>query len=179
VRGQISVVMKLPFLRRPEHEEPLVVSMTGVRLGDRVVYVGSTRGFFEPVAARVGLSGQTTVVAADPDTVKAAAERDGVLVDAVGTIPTDGSYDVAVLEARGAWQEAVSQLRSAVRRGGRLIVIAGQARGFRGWLGAFRPQEEPSPPDTEIVHVAEATGWGTARAIGGRDELRFVETFQR
>src|SRR5262245_16555536 len=168
--------MKLPFLRRPEHEEPLVVSMTGVRLGDRVVYVGSTRELFEPVATRVGLSGQTTVVATNPEMLKAAAERDGVLIVAVSTIPADGNYDLAILETQGAWQDAVRQWRSAVRKGGRLIVIAAQPR---GWLGRLRDHSEPPPPDTEIAHVIEATGWGAGRAIGGRDELRFVESFQR
>ena len=67
MRGQIYgvTIMKLPFLRKAEREDPLVVSMTGIRLGDRLLYVGATPELFEPLAARVGLSGQTTVVATE------------------------------------------------------------------------------------------------------------------
>jgi len=168
--------MKLPFLRKSEREDPLVVAMTGARLGDRVVYVGSRKELFEPLAARVGLSGQTTVVASDADALKTAAERDGVLIDAARAVPMDGSYDLAVVEARGPWQRELKNLLSAVRMGGRLIVIAGQPR---NWLGRFRSPAKPSTTDTEIARVVEAGGWTAARGIGGRDELRFIEGFRR
>jgi len=168
--------MKLPFLRKSEREDPLVVAMTGARLGDRVVYVGSRKELFEPLAARVGLSGQTTVVASDADALKTAAERDGVLIDAASAVPMDGSYDLAVVEARGPWQRELKNLLSAVRMGGRLIVIAGQPR---NWLGRFRSPAKPSTTDTEIARVVEAGGWTAARGIGGRDELRFIEGFRR
>jgi hypothetical protein len=168
--------MKLPFLRKTGREEALVVSMTGIRLGDRLLYVGGTAELLEPLAARVGLSGQTTVVASDPESVKTAAERDGVLIDAVTTVPGEGDFDLAVVEARGAWPSAVSSLLGPVRMGGRLIVIAGERR---GWLGHLRAPAEPAPPESEIVRVLEAAGWTSARGIGGRDEVRFVEGFRR
>jgi protein-L-isoaspartate O-methyltransferase len=104
------------------------------------------------------------------------AERDGVLIDAVTTVPGEGDFDLAVVEARGAWPAAVSSLLGAVRVGGRLIVIAGERR---GWLGHLRAPAEPAPPDSEIVRVLEAEGWTSARGIGGRDEVRFVEGFRR
>jgi hypothetical protein len=168
--------MKLPFLRKTERQEPLVVSMTGIRLGDRLLYVGGNADFFEPLAARVGLSGQTTIVASDPDALKTAAERDGVLIDAVTTIPSQGDFDLAVVETRGAWPDAVSSLLGPVRVGGRLIVIAGARRGWRGHL---RAPAEPAPPDSEIVRVLEAAGWTPARGIGSRDGVRFIEGFRR
>src|SRR4029453_16199545 len=168
--------MKLPFLRKTAREEPLVVSMTGIRLGDRLLYVGATADLFEPLAVRVGLSGQTTVVASNPDTLKAAAEWDGVLIDAVTTVPSEGDFDLAIVEARGAWPNAVSGLLARMRVGVRLIVIAGERR---GWFGRLRGPAEPAPPDSEIVRVLEAAGWTSARNIGGRDEVRFVEGFRR
>lgn len=168
--------MKLPFLRKAERDEPLIVSMTGVRLGDRLLYVGTIAALFEPLAARAGLSGQTTVVAPDAESVRAAAERDGVLIEGAQTIPTDRSFDLAIVEARGDWADVVRSALGAVRLGGRLIVIAGEPR---SWLGRLRGPAESSPSDTDIVRAIEAAGWTTARAVGGRDDLRFVESFKR
>jgi hypothetical protein len=168
--------MKLPFLRKPEREEPLVVSMTGVRLGNRLLYVGVTPALFEPLAARVGLSGQTTLVGADAATLKTRAERDGLLVDATATVPRDASYDLAVVEARDAWTGSLRDILAAVRPGGRLVVIAGEPR---GWLGRLRAPEESSGSESEIVRSLEASGWSSARSIGGQGELRFLESVKR
>ncbi len=168
--------MKLPFLRKPEREEPLVVSMTGVRLGDRVLFVGSTPAFFGPLAARVGLSGQTTVIAPDAHALKERAERDGLLIDAATGIPADGSYDLAIVEARSGWADVLKSVAAAVRRGGRLIVIAGEPR---GWLERVRGPGESPPSDAEIVQHLESAGWPSARSIGTHEELRFVESFRR
>ena len=178
VRGQIYgvTIMKLPFLRKAEREDPLVVSMTGIRLGDRLLYVGATPELVEPLAARVGLSGQTTVVATEADAVTAAAERNGLLIDGAPTVPNAGDYDLAIVEARGAWQDSVRQVLAPVRVGGRLIVVAGEPR---QWLGRLRGLAEPAPADGEIVRVIEAAGWTAARGIGGRGDLRFVEGFRR
>jgi hypothetical protein len=168
--------MKLPFLRKSEREEPLVVSMTGVRLGDRLLYVGGIVALLEPLAARVGLSGQMTVVHEDAASLKAAAERDGLLIDAATGVPSEIPYDLAIVEARGDWQDAARRVLGAVRAGGRLIVIAGEPR---TWLGRLRGPSESAPADDEIVRVLEAAGWRSARAVGGRDDLRFVESFKR
>jgi hypothetical protein len=168
--------MKLPFLRKVDREDPLVVAMTGVRLGDRLLYIGATADLVEPLAARVGLSGQITVVAADAETVRATAEGNGLLVDATTTVPDQGDYNLAIVEARGAWSDSLRGLLALVRAGGRLIVIAGESR---GWLGRLRGPAEPAPPDSEIVRLIEAAGWTAARGIGGRGDLRFVESFKR
>ena len=168
--------MKLPFLRKAERDEPLIVSMTGARLGDRLLYVGGTLALFEPLAARTGLSGQTTVVAPEAESLKAAAERDGVAIDVTATIPTDGTFDLAVVEAQGEWANAVRSVLGAVRLGGRLIVVAGEPR---SWLGRLRRPAEFAPPDDEIVRIIEAAGWTSARPVGAREDLRFVESFRR
>jgi hypothetical protein len=168
--------MKLPFLRKAEHDEPLVVSMTGVRLGNRLLYIGKSLELFEPLAARAGLSGQTTVVTDDAESVRAAAERDGILIDAATAIPTDSSYDLVVAEARGEWSNAVRSALAAARPGGRLIVIVREAR---SWLGRLRGPSEPAPSDADVVAAVEAGGWTSARFVGGRDDVRFVESFKR
>ena len=154
--------MKLPFLRKPEREEPLVVSMTGVRLGDRLLFVGSTITFFRPLAARVGLSGQTTVVAPDARCAEERAERDGLLIDAVDRNPRDGSYDLAIVEARGGWADAAAERRS--RRfawaGGSSLSPVSHAVGS----SRLRGPGETAPSDAEIVQHLVAAGWTSARS---------------
>ena len=55
--------MRLPFLRKAATgDEPLVVSMTGARLGDTVVFAGQSASLVLPLAARTGLSGRCLVV---------------------------------------------------------------------------------------------------------------------
>ena len=55
--------MRLPFLRKAaSSDEPLVVSMSGARLGDTVVFAGQSASLALPLAARTGLSGRCLVV---------------------------------------------------------------------------------------------------------------------
>src|SRR5437773_12159704 len=93
-----------PFARR-EDSHMLVVSMTGVRRGDRVVQVGCPHdGRLAAVAGRVGLSGRAVAVVPDDASASRAskgAARAGVLVEIEIAPPTrlpidDGSFDLAV-----------------------------------------------------------------------------------
>ena len=74
----------IPFKRRDDPYS-LVVGMTGVKLGDRVVLIGCAHGGrLAAVAAKVGLSGQALAIV--PDEASAArarkgAEQAGVLVE--------------------------------------------------------------------------------------------------
>jgi hypothetical protein len=169
--------MRLPFLmRKNEREEPLVVSMTGARLGDQIIYAGTTPAFFMPLSARAGLSGQLTLVAPNAEDLKRAAEREGLLIEALTTPPPAGNYDFAILEARGPWIDDLSRLRATVRSGGRIIVIAGEPRGL---IARLRGPAEPPPPDDAIVRALEAEGWTRGRGIGEQNGIRFVEAFNR
>jgi hypothetical protein len=169
--------MKLPFLKqRSAREEPLVVSMSGAQLGDKIIHSGATPGFFMPLAARVGLSGQMTLVAPNAEELRRAAEREGLLIEPLTTPPPAGNYDLAILEARGPWIDDLSRLRGAVRPGGRIIVIAGEPRGF---IARLRPLAEPPPPDDAIVRALTVEGWTRARGIGEQNGIRFVEAFNR
>jgi hypothetical protein len=166
---------KLPFVRKPERGEPLVVTMTGVRLGDKVIFAGSDPTLLMPLAARVGLSGQLLVVSAEGQTLRQRAEREGLLVEAASAPPADGTFDLAVIEASGAWQEGLGTLAAAVRPAGRAVVIAGgQAQGLLARLGgrAGRPE---GPDAATIIHELVLAGWTRARSVGEGQGLRFVE----
>lgn len=166
--------MKLGFLRTPAREEsPLVVSMTGVRLGDRAIFAGSSAELLVPLAARTGLSGQLLALGPHAADLKTSAEREGHLVEASEVPPADGTYDVAIVEASGDWIPLVGSLLHAVRSGGRIVVVIG-ARA-QGAFAFLKPAGQSGPEVATVVQSLEEAGWQRARGIGGRDGLEFVE----
>lgn len=169
--------MRLPFLRKAvAGDQPLVVSMSGVRLGDSVAFAGLSAALALPLAARTGLSGRCVVVG--PAEVTAALEttaiREGLLVEVAEQFPRDRSLELVVIEAVGSWAAAAAHARDAVRSGGRLVVVTGTIR--EGLLARLR-STPPAVPDEAIVETLSSQGWQRARAIGGRDGLSFVEAF--
>ena len=128
------------FFSRRASAEPLVVSMTGVKMGERMLQIGCAHGGrMAAVAAKVGLSGQAVVVVADDSSAarasKGAAEA-GVLVD-VKTAPPErlpvesGAFDFVVIDDTGGFagsmtpETRVAMLREAfraLRPGGRVLV---------------------------------------------------------
>lgn len=168
-------MVKLPFLRKTEDGEPLVVAMTGVRLGDKVVFTGSDPDLLLPVAAKVGLSGQTLVVSQTGEALRARSEREGLLVELADTVPAAGSFDLAIVQAEGAWVESLSALADGVRRGGRIVVVAGrQPQGLLARLSRNASAEDGPDAATIVLDLVRA-GWTRGRSIGERDGLRFVE----
>src|SRR5688572_6061557 len=94
------------FLKR---QDPylLVVSMTGVKLGDQFLQVGCPHGGrLAAVAAKVGLSGRAVAVAPDAasaDRARKGAESAGVLVEVEIAPPTrlpveNGAFDLALVD---------------------------------------------------------------------------------
>ncbi|MBK5297931.1 MAG: hypothetical protein JJE40_12305 [Vicinamibacteria bacterium] len=169
--------MRLPFLRAAATRgEPLVVSMSGARLGDAVLFAGQSAALALPLAARTGLSGRCRVVGRPESTaaLEAAATRDGLLIETADRFPTDRSFELAVVEAVGEWIAAAAGAREAVRGGGRIVVVARSARqGLLAWFSARSPEISAEA----IVDTLSSQGWQRTRPIGGRDGLQFVEAF--
>src|SRR5215471_17226748 len=93
-----------PFVRRGPDPHTLSVSMTGVKLGDRVVFVGvPDAARVAAIAAKVGLSGRAVAVVHDEEStarVNKAAANAGVLVDTeaggASRLPfAEGEFDIA------------------------------------------------------------------------------------
>jgi len=112
------------FLKR-DNPHTLVVSMTGVKLGDRLMLVGCAHaGRLGAVAAKVGLSGRAVAVA--PDEPSAARARKGaadagVFVEVEVAPPTrlpveNDAFDLAVVDDTGGLFGA---MRAADRAAGR------------------------------------------------------------
>src|SRR3954466_7752360 len=97
------------FLKR-DNPHTLVVGMTGVRMGDRLLQVGCAHGGrLGAVAAQVGLSGRAVAIVADEASAARArkgAEGAGALVDVhvapPSTLPVeDAGFDVVVVDDTG------------------------------------------------------------------------------
>src|SRR5438876_5601465 len=84
-RLRLSDVSFNPFARRGGDAHVLAVSMTGVKLRDRVAFIGApVPARIAAIAAKVGLSGHAAAVVPDEtaaERVNRAAANAGVLVD--------------------------------------------------------------------------------------------------
>ncbi len=167
----------------------LVVGMTGVKMGDRVVQIGCAHGGrLAAVAGKVGLSGQAVAVV--PDDAAAArarkgSARAGVLVDIEIAPPTrvpveDGAFDLAVIDDTGGLvgamraEDRVATLRETfrvLRLGGRAIVIGAAPR---GGLGALFTRAQ-SGPGFDATAALQAEGFKSVRLLADREGLVFTE----
>ena len=180
--------MMNPFMRRPDRYR-LVVSMTGVQMGDRLAQIGCADGMrFAAIAAKVGLSGEAVVIVPDNEAAARAqkgAEETGVLIDVKVAPPTrlpidGGAFDVAVIDNTGDFvgtmraQDRVAMFREmfrVLRPGGRAIVIGTAPR---GGLGALLTRTR-SGPGFDATPSLKAEGFRSVRELAERDGLRFVE----
>jgi ubiquinone/menaquinone biosynthesis C-methylase UbiE len=180
------------FLKR---QDPylLVVSMTGVKLGDRLLQVGCAHaGRLGAVAAKVGLSGRAVAVA--PDDASAARARKGaagagVLVEVEVAPPTrlpveDAQFDLAVVDDTGGLfgtmraEDRVASIRElarALRPGGRVILIGAAPRGGLGSLLSRAQSGPPFAATGEALTAFEADGFKSVRLLAEREGLVFVE----
>jgi ubiquinone/menaquinone biosynthesis C-methylase UbiE len=177
-----------PF-RRGDDPYMLVVGMTGVKMGDRLVQVGCGHGGrLAAVARKVGLSGRAVAIV--PDEASAARARKGAaaagaLVEIDVAPPTrlpveDAAFDLAVIDDTGGLfgtmraedrVVAVRDVFRALRPGGRSIVIGTAPRGGLGVL-LTRAQ---SGPGFDAPATLGAEGFRAVRVLAERDGLRFIE----
>jgi ubiquinone/menaquinone biosynthesis C-methylase UbiE len=182
------------FNRFAKKENPfqLVVGMTGVKLGDRVLQIWCAHGGrLAAVAAKVGLSGRAIAVVADEASAaraqKASADA-GVLVE-VEIAPStrlpldDASVDLAIVDDAGGGFTAlaahdraatVRELARVVRPGGRAMIIGATPR--QGLTAMFGSPGAPSlATSDEAGKLLEAGGFRGARTLAEREGLVFVE----
>lgn len=179
------VIMLFRF-RRMRAMDPLQVSMTGVRMGERVLQIAcDDTVLLAGLASKVGLSGTTALAVSDEEQAsrgRAAAARAGVLLDLkVGPLDTldfeTAAFDMVVVDdTRGRFAALEASLRDAclreahrvIRPGGRMEVIEGTGRGW--FAGAPHRSDE---------YTAEAAlgraGFAPVRQLIEKDGFRFVE----
>ena len=158
--------------------DPLQVSMTGVRMGERFLLVGCyDKALLSGLAAKVGLSGHAAVASFDQQQA-ARAEKVGARVGAlIDTRPIDGTslpfdsdqFDMAVVDDTSGAFSAIDEsrrlafLRDAqrtVRRGGRIEIVE-----------AIKTRAPSSDPLRDLT----AAGFKPVRVLAERDGFRFIE----
>jgi ubiquinone/menaquinone biosynthesis C-methylase UbiE len=185
-------MIRNPFTRRG-NPHLLAVSMTGVKMGDRVAFVGCPDGDrLAAVASRVGLSGRAVAVVPDEQSASLArrsAERAGILVELEVAPPSklpleDGSIDLAVVDdtagllggmLAGQRPAAVHELIRILRPGGRVIVFGAVPPVGVARLISRAPAEPPFAASGEANTVLAAHGFGVVRTLAQREGLVFVE----
>jgi ubiquinone/menaquinone biosynthesis C-methylase UbiE len=180
------------FLKRQDPYQ-LIVGMTGVKLGDRLVQVGcGDGGRLGAIAAKVGLSGSATVVA--PDELSGAraqkgAAAAGALVDVHLAPPTglpleNDSVDLALVDdttgvigSLSADDRARScrELLRVLRAGGRVMVIGSAPRAGLGGLINRRTAGPPFALSGDANKVLQAEGFKMVRTLAEHDGFVFVE----
>ena len=181
------------FLRQSTvGREPLAVSMTGVRVGERVMQIGvNDPAIVGAIGEKVGLTGLSTIVA--PNETAAARVRsaigDGltmadVRIEPLDRLPFDeAAYDVAIVHnADGLLQSldpavrdgALRECRRVLRAGGRVIVLdPGSPTGIRALLAGGAKRGLPVRSDT--VAALQTAGFSAVRVLGDRQGHRFIE----
>jgi SAM-dependent methyltransferase len=169
--------------------DPLALSMSGVKLGDRALVLGDDPPLLASIAVKTGLTGRTCAVVEGEERarrVRDAAERDGALVESfaapVTRLPLDGeSFDVVVLrdvlpsltpERRVA---CLHEVLRVLRPGGRCLVIDPAPRGGLGGILSRRGQDPFYAERGGAPTALQAEGFRAVRTIAEREGLCFVE----
>jgi hypothetical protein len=158
--------------------DPLQVSMTGVRMGERFLLVGChDKALLAGLAAKVGLSGTSAVAAFDQAQARL-AEKVGAQVGALieikpivgASLPFDGDlFDMVVIDdTNGAFSgiddsrrlEYLRDAKRTVRAGGRIEIVEG-----------IKTRAQSSDPLRDLT----AAGFKPVRVLAERDAFRFIE----
>jgi ubiquinone/menaquinone biosynthesis C-methylase UbiE len=180
------------FLKRQDPYR-LVVSMTGVQMGDRLLQVGcADGGRLGAIASKVGLSGRAVLVAPDEASAGRArkgAEAAGVLVEVEIAPPTrlpsdSDAFDLAIVDDTAGLigtmraEDRVASIRElvrVVRPGGRVMIIGTAPRGGFGALLSRAQSGPPFAASGDAVKALEADGFRSVRTLAEREGLVFVE----
>ncbi len=171
------------WLRGDSAQYDLIVSMVGVRLGERLLVAGGGDGrLVAALGRKTGLTGRICAVERDQATADAVfdlATKEGVLSDVevspLEQLPFEhGAFDVAVLPALadGLPRPTPTMFNEAfrvLRAGGRALVM---------YLRA-----EPTGPDASdasgTIHQLQAAGFRAARELAHRDGIVFFEAIKK
>jgi hypothetical protein len=174
-------------LRQQRQMDPLHVTMTGVRMGERFLQIGcDDQALLGGLAAKVGLSGACAVAAFDEESAARARKvgaRVGALIDVRVGEPGGVSFDAATMDmvviddTRGTFarlpatdrQATLAATRRVLRTGGRVEVVERVA--VTGFLGGAVTR----PDGYSVESLLAAAGFKPVRLLAEKEGVRFVE----
>jgi ubiquinone/menaquinone biosynthesis C-methylase UbiE len=179
-------------LFRKSSEEPLAVTMAGVKLGQRLLAVGTRDPtLVAQLAAKSGLTGRACLVDDDASRLTAAAaaiEREGALIEPVhaphGMWPFDpDSFDVAVIpQLLPAMRlddrtQCLFEVFRVLRPGGRVLVVEAARRG--GFLALLDRTTTSNPTYDGPIAALRTAGFGAVRQLAEADGVAYAEGVKR
>jgi ubiquinone/menaquinone biosynthesis C-methylase UbiE len=179
------------LFRKPAGGDPLVVSMAGVKLGERVLVLGtSDPSLVAGAGVRSGLTGRTCVVGESREAAAGAAraaEEAGALVEGFDgqwhALPfNEATFDVVLVRdvlptlSGSSRTGCLSEVMRVLRPSGRVMVI--DSTSGSGLIGRLRTRPEARRFYAEeggATAALTAQGFKAVRAIAQRDGLVFTE----
>jgi ubiquinone/menaquinone biosynthesis C-methylase UbiE len=183
----------IPLRRTTRRTDPLPVTMSGVRMGERVLQVGvDDPRIVGIIAAKVGVSGHAAVLLSSDDQVarvRKALEHAGALADvSVGSLQMldfpDAAFDAVVIHGRADPLTAspeeprpgLTEFYRVLRQGGRLVVIQrGTPTGLASLFRSGSRGDSASARADETVAALGRAGFRPARLIADREGTLFSE----
>jgi demethylmenaquinone methyltransferase / 2-methoxy-6-polyprenyl-1,4-benzoquinol methylase len=177
----------MAWFRKSAEADPLPVSMTGVKLGDRVLAVGVTDPvLIAALATKAGLTGSAVVIDADEERARkgaAAIERAGALAEVTRApwtmFPYDSAhFDIAVMRdllpslGDDVRRPCVSEVLRVLRPGGRVVIIETVPR---GGLGGLLHRHAAPLASSDILALLQDAGFAAARLLTEREGVQYIE----
>jgi len=178
-----------PWFKSPPPGDPLPVTMSGIKMGDRLLVIGCADAkLVAQLSLKPGISGRACAVDADAAVSERAAGvamQEGALIESATAPLTmlpydDQSFDVAVLShvlgalAAERRVATISEARRVLRTGGRCVAIEAVARGgLAALVGGTRV------PAGEIEEAFRIAGLRAVRTLAERDGTAFIEGANR
>lgn len=179
----------MSWFRKPSLD-PLAVSMSGIRLGDRLLVVGcADTPLIAALAGKAGLTGRACIVcasAAERTRSASAVEQEGALVESFDAPMTalpfeEGSFDVVMIRNvlpgldAAVRPRCVAEASRVARAGGRCIVIDDAPRGGIRALVAGQRGDPQYAVAGGAAALLTAAGFRGVRTLAEREALVFVE----
>ncbi len=185
--------LRLLRKRPTEKRDSMAVTMTGVRMGERLLQIGvDDPALVGALAAKVGLSGAAALAAGnerDANRARAVAAEAGVLMDVHvapwATLPFEAqSFDLVVVQSTGGFlgsmqpDDRVACLQQAyrvLRAGGRIVVVESAPRpGLAGLLRGHAVNEHYAASGG-AEGALKAERFRAVRTVGEAEGYRFTE----
>lgn len=187
--GTNYIIAIMGWFRAAPPGDPLVVAMTGVKLGDRLLIMGGSHTkTVGQLALKPGISGRAVIVDETESLSTRAAEAataEGALIESETAPLTmlpfdDNSFDLVVVnhalakvpEARR--NQALTEARRVLRDGGRVVAIEPAQRG-----GLAALVSSGTLPSGDIERELTTAGFRAVRTLAEREGLAFIEGAKR